>query len=476
MRWAHTVAQVRAAEGEVLARVPEGSLMQRASAGLAAAVADFLGGAYGRRVVLLVGPGDNGGDALHAGAMLARRGARVLALPLAEQIHRGGTAALLGAGGRVADLAEVVALGPDVVIDGVVGIGGVPGLRPAAAAAVAALAGVPVVAVDVPSGVGVDTGELAGPHVRADLTVTFGTHKVAHLVDPAAAASGVVHLVDLGLDLPPAEIESLQDEDVAALLPRPASEAHKYTRGVVGVRAGSATYPGAALLCVAGAATGFAGMVRYVGPDAVADRVRAAFPEVVGPGQVQAWAVGSGGAEGAAAALAASLLDQVPVVVDADALAHLGDQQLDLTGADLSRAVLTPHAGELARLLGVARAEVEAAPLAHARRGAERYGATLLLKGRRTLVAEPSGRVRVNTSGTPWLATAGAGDVLTGLIAALLAAGLEPFDAASVGAWLHGAAARLVGRGGPVRARDLAHGVVLIARDQLGEVGESRHE
>ena len=251
MRRAHTVEQVRAAEQALMARLPEGALMQRAAAGLAAAVVDLLGGAYGRRVVLLVGSGDNGGDALYAGALLARRGCSVEAWLLSDHVHEGGLAALRAAGGRTARSGRT----PDVVVDGIVGIGGRPGLREEAAAAIGKLEGVPVVAVDVPSGVDVDTGELDGPHVTADVTVTFGTLKPAHLVDPAARAAGVVHLVDLGLHLPEAPLEALQPADVAALLPRPTPEGHKYTRGVVGVRAGSEEYPGAALLCVAGAAS-----------------------------------------------------------------------------------------------------------------------------------------------------------------------------------------------------------------------------
>jgi len=462
MRQAHTVEQVRSAEAELMARLPAGTLMQRAAHGLAHAVLDLLDGGYGRRVVLLVGSGDNGGDALHAGALLARRGCRVEAWLLSERAHAGGLAALRAAGGRVVQgVPEATARAgrdaPDVVLDGIVGIGGQPGLRPEAVAALDALAGVPVVAVDVPSGVGVDTGELDGPHVRAALTVTFGTHKVAHLVDPAAAASGVVQLVDIGLDLLAPELEALQPHDVARLLPRPAPDAHKYTRGVVGIRAGSARYPGAAVLSVAGAATGLCGMVRVVGDPAVTARVREAHPEVVGAGRVQAWVVGSGGDAGAAEALAAASADGVPVVVDADALAHV-------TGPLPVPAVLTPHAGELAAMLGVERAEVEAAPLAFARRAATTYDAVVLLKGRHTLVLGPSGPGRVTTAGTPWLATAGAGDVLGGLIGALLAAGLEPLDAASVGSWLHGAAATLASAGGPLVAGDVARALPALVR------------
>lgn len=441
--------QVRAAEAALLVRLPEGALMQRAAHGLAHAVLDLLGPAYGRRVLLLVGSGDNGGDALYAGAVLARRGCAVEARLLSERVHPAALAALRSAGGRVVDAPSAR---PDVVVDGIVGIGGRPGLRPEAEAALADVAGVPLVAVDVPSGVDVDSGELAGPHVDADLTVTFGTEKVAHLVDPAAATCGVVHLVDLGLDLPPVAVEALQPLDVARLLPRPTADAQKYARGVVGVRAGSREYPGAALLSVAGAASGLCGMVRYVGDPTVADRVRATHPEVVGAGRVQAWVVGSGGGEDAGRELAAALEDDVPTVVDADALQHVEESLPPTT-------VLTPHAGELARMLGVERAEVEAAPLAHARRAAASYGCVVVLKGRHTLVATPEGRVRVTTTGVPWLATAGAGDVLGGLVGALLAAGLDAFDAASVGSWLHGAAATLASGGGPIVAGEVAHAI-----------------
>ncbi|QWF21469.1 NAD(P)H-hydrate dehydratase [Nocardioides sp. LMS-CY] len=454
MRRAHTVEQVRAAERELMARLPEGALMQRAATGLAYAVVDLLGSAYGRRVLLLVGSGDNGGDALYAGALLARRGAAVQAWLLSDHAHEGGVAALREAGGCVVDGSPAR---PEVVVDGIVGIGGRPGLRPEAAAALEAVRGVPVVAVDTPSGVDVDTGELDGAHVTADVTVTFGTHKVAHLVDPASRYCGAVHLVDLGLDLAEPAVEALQPEDVAALLPRPAADAQKYTRGVVGVRAGSALYPGAALLSVAGAASGLAGMVRYVGPAEVADRVRQWHPEVVGEGRVQAWVVGSGGGESAGDELRAARSDRVPTVVDADALAHVdGPQPADT--------VLTPHAGELAAMTGAERADVEARPLHHARGAAAAYGCTVLLKGRRTLIAEPDGRVRVTTTGTPWLATAGAGDVLGGLVGALLAAGLTAYDAASVGSWLHGAAATLAGRDGPLVASDVAAAIPAAVR------------
>jgi hydroxyethylthiazole kinase-like uncharacterized protein yjeF len=446
-----------------MARLPEGALMQQAAAGLAAAVLDLLGGGYGRHVLLLVGPGDNGGDALWAGARLAARGARVEALLLADHVHEAGLAALRAAGGTATRALADLDPAADVVVDGIVGIGGRPGLRPDAVAALEAYAGVPVVAVDVPSGVDVDTGGLDGPHVRADLTVTFGTHKVAHLVDPAAAASGALHLVDLGLDLGEPAVEALQPADVRALLPRPGDADHKYTRGVVGVRAGSGTYPGAALLAVAGANTGLVGMVRYVGPADIADTVRSAHPEVVGEGRVQAWVVGPGGGDDADRMLAEARADGVPVVVDADALRHVD--------GPVRGGVLTPHAGELAAMLGVDREEVEAAPLEHARAAARRWDCVVLLKGHHTLVATPDGRVRVTTTGVPWLATAGAGDVLSGLVGALLAAGLEPYDAASVGSWLHGAAATRTAGGGPLTASRVAVQIPRLVREILTGLG-----
>ncbi len=431
-----------------MAQLPDGALMQRAATGLAHAVLELLGRAYGARVLLLVGSGNNGGDALYAGAFLARRGVQVHALLLSpESTHTGGLSDLHAAGGRVVTSIEDRRR-PDVVVDGIIGIGGRGGLRPRAAALVESLADVPFVAVDTPSGVDSDTGRVEGPHVRAAVTITFGTHKIAHLVDPAAMACGAVHLVDIGLDLPTPAVISLQEADVRALLPRPTPDAHKYTRGVVGVRAGSEQYPGAGVLCVSGAGSGLVGMVRYLG--GAADLVRDKHPEVVvGAGRVQAWVIGSGGGSEAPQALADSLADGVPVVVDADGLTHV-------TGPLGVPALLTPHAGELSRMLGVEREEIEADQLHFARLAASTYDAVVLLKGRHTLVAEPGGRVHATTVGPSWLATAGAGDVLAGICGALLAAGLHPFDAGAVGSWLHGAAAVAAGDGGPVTAPDVA--------------------
>jgi hydroxyethylthiazole kinase-like uncharacterized protein yjeF len=460
MRTAHTVEQVRAAEAVALGSLPQGALMQRAAAGLGVAIVDFLGGCFGTRILLLVGPGDNGGDALYAGGMLARRGAQVEAVLLRDSRY---VVDFVAAGGR---LVSEPSRRPDLVVDGVTGIGGRPGLDAGIAALLAELDGVPVVAVDVPSGIGVDSGEASTDHVRADLTVTFGTHKPCHLVDPAALACGVVHLVELDLDLPSPPVSALTAADVAALLPWPQPSDHKYTRGVVGVRTGSERYPGAAVLSVAGAATGLCGMVRYTGP--VTEAVRARHPDVVASeGRVQAWVIGSGSADDAVAAWGQVCDSDVPVVVDADALAPATDRP----GPGM---ILTPHAGELAAMIGVSRGEIEAAPLRYAREAAERWSAVVLLKGRRTLIARPDGDVRVTTAGVPWLGVAGSGDVLAGLIGSLAAAGLDPFDAASAGSWLHGAAATLSSRGGPLSAWRLSEAIpAVVRRLALGGDGAS---
>ncbi|MEV8455202.1 NAD(P)H-hydrate dehydratase [Streptomyces sp. NPDC052095] len=482
MRTAHSVETVRAAERALMERLPEGTLMRRAAAGLAAVCADVLrrhGRVYGSRVVLLVGSGDNGGDALYAGALLARRGAGVRAVLIApDRAHPGGLAALRAAGGRTATTAEPEPWGGrvDLVVDGITGIGGRGGLRQEAAEVVRALAatGAPLVAVDLPSGVEAGTGEVRGEAVRADVTVTFGTYKPGLLVDPAAERTGALRLVDIGLgpELPAVpELEALQYADVAALLPVPAAESDKYRRGVVGIVAGSARYPGAAVLAVSGALRGGAGAVRYVGPGA--DAVIARHPETLvhagppsGAGRVQSWVVGPGigdgpGAEGAVRDVLAA---EVPVLVDADGLRLL---DVAAVRARTAPTVLTPHAGEAAALLGAAREEVEAGRLTAVRELAARYRATVLLKGSTTLVAapDPDAPVRVNPTGTSWLATAGSGDVLSGLTGSLLAAGLGPRDAASVGAHLHGLAARHASDGGPVAAQDVADAIPAAWRD-----------
>ncbi|WP_329118567.1 NAD(P)H-hydrate dehydratase [Streptomyces sp. NBC_01465] len=492
MRSAYGVEQVRAAEAAAMERAADGALMQRAAAGLAAACADVLNGVsparakprargrvYGARVVLLVGSGANGGDALYAGARLARRGAGVSAVLLdPARAHAGGLAALVRAGGRVADSAGDVVRRADLVVDGITGIGGRGGLRGDAVDVVALVAESRafVVAVDLPSGVEADSGEVRGDAVRADATVVFGAYKVGLMVDPAREYAGALRLVDIGLEVGgfSAEVEALQHADVAGLLPVPGVESDKYRRGVVGVVAGSSTYPGAGVLAVAGALRGGAGAVRYVG--SAGDQVIARFPEALvsagsvgDAGRVQAWVVGPGIGEDRSV-VADVLATDVPVLVDADGLRGLDAGAVRGRSAET---LLTPHAGEAARLLGVEREVVEGARLESVRELARRYGATVLLKGSTTLVAsEGEGvPVRVNPTGTSWLATAGSGDVLSGVAGALLAGGLGARDAGAVGAYLHGLAGRRAagaGVGAPVSAWGVAEELGGAWRDVCG--------
>jgi ADP-dependent NAD(P)H-hydrate dehydratase / NAD(P)H-hydrate epimerase len=456
------VADVRAAEERLMARLPEGALMQRAAAGLARRTAEVLGTVYGAHVLLLVGAGNNGGDALYAGARLARRGARVEALLLnPDRAHQGGLAALGQAGGSTVDRSPSTV---DIVLDGIVGIGGKGGLRPDAQAAVEQAKGT-VIAVDVPSGVDADTGAVDGAAVTADVTVTFGCLKPGLLVGRGAAHAGIVELVDIGLEpeAPPA-LHVPTAEDIRDWWPHPGRDSDKYTRGVVGVATGSATYPGAAVLSVAGACAGPAGMVRYAG--AAAEYVRMRHPSVIATervadaGRVQAWVCGSGLGtdEHGRQELQAVLATQVPVCLDADALTLLAEEQ-----KQLGPAVVTPHDREFARLAGEPPGPDR---VGSARRLAAQLQATVLLKGDRTVVAEPDGTAWVNPTGTSALATAGSGDVLSGLLGALLAGGLTPVRAAVAAAYVHGLAGRRAVEGGPVTASDVANAL----RATVGEV------
>ncbi|MBC6458573.1 NAD(P)H-hydrate dehydratase [Actinomadura sp. HBU206391] len=457
MRYAHEVGKVRASEQALMATLPEGALMQRAAAGLAAVCARVLPVVYGSRVALLVGSGDNGGDALFAGARLARRGAGVEAILAGSKTHEEGLRALRAAGGRVTTDESVIDEA-DLVIDGLVGIGGHGRLREpySRLAERAGRTAAVVVACDVPSGVDAGTGEVEGSAVHAEVTVTFGTYKPGLLIDPGAWHAGVVELIDIGLGphLPDPDVVVPTSEDIRP--PRPSPESDKYRRGVVGLIAGSEQFTGAAVLATGGAVHGGAGMVRFASVRPAVDLVRQRWPEAVttviepsgeldleSVGRVQAWVVGPGIGtdERAEALVAAALGTEVPVLVDADGLTVLARRR-DLLGRT-APTVLTPHAGELARLIGADREAIEARRLEHVRRAVAEVPAIVLLKGSTTLIAEAERPVRVNPTGTPWLATAGTGDVLSGLIGAFLAGGLPPLYAATAGAYLHGLAARL---------------------------------
>ena len=514
---AHAVDDVRAAEAAAMEKLPEGELMARAAQGLAEVAAARLADGEEATVVGLVGAGDNGGDTLYAVSLLSDAGfpCAVVLLPASgrDGVHAKGLAAAEAAGVMVhlaadADADDVVGEA-DLVLDGIVGIGGRPGLRPEAAALVDAIDDDAwVIAVDVASGL--DPSGEAGDDdaVWADETVTFGTPKPVHLLPPGEAATGRLTVVDIGIDVSsvaPA-VERLTWDDVARLWPVPDQGDDKYSRGVLGIVAGGESYAGAAVLCTTAAAEAGVGMVRYVGTPTPVSLVRQNVPEaVIGAGRVQAWVVGPGlditatdeTAPSQVAVAREAVAGELPVIVDAGGL--------DLVeGPRAAPTVLTPHAGELARLLTrleprpsgssdrqngetspaepserggdpvgrpaageVTPDDVKAAPLRHARRLAELTGATVLLKGATTLVVTAGMPVRSQADAPAWLATAGAGDVLSGVIGTLLAAGLSPHDAASLGTLVHGAAADRVSGGGPLRALAVAHGIPSAVRDLL---------
>lgn len=452
MLHAYTAGAVRAAEQPLLDAGHGPALMQRAAQGLALGVVSVLRArgrrVYGSRVVILAGSGNNGGDALYAGAYLVRHGARATALLTSSRTHPEALRAFERAGGRAQWLRPESAADPawpfwneaataDVLVDGLLGTGGRGGLREPVASVVAQLhqirtgsRGPAVVACDLPSGLDPTTGEVYEPVLTADLTVTFGAVKTGLVCAPAEQLCGALTLVDIGIGahLGEPDITRLESADLTALLPSPADSDQKYTRGVAGIVAGSAQYPGAALLAVAAASACGPGMVRYVGPLGVQSAIHLRNPEVVCSAgsptdlRVQAWLAGPGidGDDAQLQRARAAIASGLPTVVDAGAL-----PLVDAAG-NHSQLVLTPHAGELAALFvrhGVTktRAEIEAAPLEAARQAAGLTGAVVLLKGPTTVVAAPGGKTYTQADGTPRLGTAGSGDTLAGILVALLA-------------------------------------------------------
>ncbi|MCG7308740.1 NAD(P)H-hydrate epimerase [Brachybacterium sp. ACRRE] len=500
---AFTADQVRAAEAPLLGAGEP--LMQRAAFALAQrALVHLRGGregsagqrdagptgartAAGARVLVLAGAGDNGGDGLFAAALLRRRGVAADALAVLGRHHEDGAVALRASGGRVfTRLDELPARGPiSLVLDAITGIGGRPELSPALRELLDAVRDfhAPVLAVDVPSGIDATTGAADPGALAARETVTFGAVKTGLLLPGGADLAGTVHLVDIGLGphLPerPA-LERLETADAAALWPTPGRGDDKYSRGVVEIAAGSETYPGAAVLSVSGAARAGAGMVRLDAPRSVLDLVLARRPEVVGgEGKHQARVVGSGVPEDDPR-LARALEDlrtghrphertRLPGVVDAGALGAVGTGDGDRGGDGNGDGalngfhpgvVLTPHAGEAARLARALGTDPEQPAPDLARALAEATGATVLLKGAVTIIApsDPSEPLLSQDDATSQLATAGAGDVLGGVLGSLLAAGLPGPHAAALAALVHGRAARDAALGGaaPIAALDVA--------------------
>ncbi len=505
MLTSYTAGSIYAAEAPALnAGVP---LMARAALGLADVVERF--SPAGAGVAVFAGKGNNGADGLYAAAHLARRGfavTAVTALEAPEQSPAGAACeAAAEAGVRVVGWSgESVrrAASAEVWIDGLTGIGMRPPARGHLGELLELLAsehsGRPdpplVFSVDLPSGLSADSGAVRGPVVPADHTVTFGGYKAVHFLPPAAPRCGRVHLIDIGIEesftAQPVAVHRVQARDLTAWWPVPGVHDHKYTRGVVGMVTGSKDYPGAAVLSVHGALAAGPGMVRYLGE--VPEYVIQAHPEVITrPGRVQAWVVGSGVAGRASSAvtavqeaLEAGLREDVPLVVDAGALEWV--EGGTLAGRAITpRVVLTPHAGELAQLLtrcgiDATREDVESDPSYWARAAVENTGATVVLKGGITLICSPDATFS-QADGTPWMASAGSGDVLAGVLGTVLAGWAVHADSGEAPTWpsfahavaggvaLHGLAGTRAARGGPTTASEVAAALTPTLRTLLAD-------
>jgi hydroxyethylthiazole kinase-like uncharacterized protein yjeF len=409
---------------------PVEELIGRAGAAVARHALDLMGGAYGRRVVVVAGKGNNGADGRAAAERLRRRGVRVQVIDAAAAPER---------------LPDA-----DLVIDAAYGTGFRGEYAPPDPG------DAPVLAVDIPSGVDGVTGQVHGRALAAERTVTFAAIKPGLLFHPGRRLAGEVVLADIGLDVSGrGGAELVEAADVAAWVPDRDPEAHKWRSAVV-LAAGSPGMTGAAHLAARAAQRSGAGMVRVASPgvghdpalpteavgitvpaagwdDAVLAQLDRAGALVVGPGLGR----GAPAVTGVHHLVSASA---VPTLVDGDGLWALGDQVVDLVGRRTAPTVLTPHDGEYARLAGHPPG---ADRLAAARDLAAATGAIVLLKGPTTVVAQPDGRARLSTAGDARLATAGTGDVLSGIIGALLAQRVDAFAAAAAGAWIHEAAAEL---------------------------------
>lgn len=483
------------------------SLLAQDAVPSAAAAGDEEALAGSGQVLLLAGPGANGGDGLHAAALLRGRGVRTETIAVADHLHAEGAAALEQAGGTVHTLEDLdeqrlrqLVEDAELILDAMFGIGGRPELPARLGELLETVreVGAPVIAVDLPSGLDATTGQADPATLHAERTITFGAATSGLLLEDGPARCGEIRLVDIGLGehLPdPAEdpraVLQLEDVDVRALWPRAQAGDHKYSRGVVALAAGSAAFPGAAVLCAAAAARAGAGMVRILAPRAVIDHVLHARPEVVGHpmpdadaaqhpeqpaidleaiGRTDALVLGPGLAPGDPRARAGiALLTRtdgaadgaegegmheraLAGVVDAGALAALRPE--DRFGPDV---VLTPHAGEAARLAQTLSIDPDQPRVDLARELSRATGATVLLKGATTLIAAPGQVLLAQADGPPQLATAGTGDVLAGIIGTLLAAGLPGPRAAALAALIHGRAGYRASHGGasPLVAGDL---------------------
>ncbi|MEQ8967151.1 MAG: NAD(P)H-hydrate dehydratase [Azospirillaceae bacterium] len=460
--------------------IPGSALMEAAGA----AIVDAILTRWTRRPTLvLCGPGNNGGDGWVVARLLTIHGWPVRVASLVDPAGLSGDASeaarrwegpveRIGEGGDApVDLPGDAAL----VVDALFGAGLARPVEGAAAAVLEAVAarGVPVVAVDVPSGVDGNTGAVRGTAMPAGVTVTFFRKKPGHVLLPGRELAGIVRVAEIGI--PDSVLDILRPaaaENVPALwqaaLPRPRPGDHKYTRGHVLIP-GGARMTGASRLAAQAARRIGAGLVSILAPDS-ALAIYAAGPPGLLVTPIETWdeeladprrnavLVGPGlgvGEEARSRALSAAKAGKA-LVLDADGLTAFADAPDALFAALGPSSVLTPHEGEFARLFGSSVRD-GADKLARARSAAARSGAVLLLKGADTVIAAPDGRAVINANAPPWLATAGSGDVLAGLVVGLLAQGMPAFESAAAAAWIHGAAASAFGPG--LIAEDLIDGV-----------------
>lgn len=469
-----TADQMREADARGMARKGEVSLMRAAGYRLNEAIERFAPG-HGP-VVAFAGPGNNGGDAFAALALVDRERSRTVyameaAAPTPARTDAESRAAIAGVTVRpfpqTREEAADALRGATVVLDAMLGTGSRAAPSGRFVSAIEALNAFPrasVLAVDIPTGIDASSGAVAEHAVQAGLTVTLGALKFGLLLDPARALAGDLYLgdIDLGPEIPGLDgpqISALVDDEFLALLPRRADNADKRSAGAPLVIAGSRQFPGAAVLCALGAARAGAGYVTVATPNDTAALVRAHLVEQVVVGyderspkaaietlldltnHFSAVALGPGlGLSAAMGKIVRGFVakSELPFVADASALFHFAKRLEMLRG---KRCVLTPHSGEFARLSGEGTV-AENARVPRLRAFVERTGITTLLKGRTTLIDDGT-TLHVNTTGTNALATAGTGDVLTGMIGTLLAQGLAPVDAARVAAHWHGLAGRV---------------------------------
>lgn len=504
-----TPAQVRELDRMTIEEVgiPGAVLMERAALGVSALVQSRF---PDRHTLIVCGPGNNGGDGLAAARQLHLAGhpvACVLTVSSASGLTPDAALNLraaqkAGVNLRLGEVPDYLWDETELVVDCLLGTGAMGEMRGhmgewARRVNAARARGVPVLAVDVPSGVDAGTGSKAKEAVAADLTITFHAAKSGLVCPPGSEAAGEVLVWDIGLPVflePEPDLWVVGGEDVN--VPGRRVDDHKYRAGYVAVLAGSRTYPGAAWLASQAALRCGAGYVRLLLDAGSADALRGRLVEVVldeiGPGDHLADATraltcladerlgaavvgpGLGRAEETLEAVRRVVQEsRVPMVLDADGLLAFAGRCAQL--ASRPGLVLTPHAGELAALLGMPVADVVAASLVAARGAAERTRQVVLLKGSSTVVAAPTGQTRVIVQGPPQLASAGTGDVLAGIIGTLLAKGLEPFEAAYAGAWLHAEAGRLGAARDPqgIRAGALVEWLPAVMAEHIYERGPS---